>query len=531
MMKLYFVGGKQEMIYILHTKRFKSLVAGALAAIMLALPLVGCGQNVITAGSSQPQVSSAQSRTASQPASSTGGKQSSGTVSSTASSTASAQVSSAAKASSAAAVKLVKNAVVKKTPATKVETGNKAVKKIAADQSTQNTVRLSVTKSTAPVKQGYTHIDQRGGYNYLTDAVSRSLYNQMLQSVYKVSVTPTSQGYYPTERITVAGSHLTEAELRLALLAFINDNPQVFWLANVYSYGYSDSETYVQLYSVVPQNECNSMIQQLNQKVNAAVTAMPAGLSELDRELYLFHYLAKTCVYDYSALTDSSLWKPFAAYGALVDGKAVCEGYSRAMQLLSSYAGLQSMLITGQSDGVNHMWNLMNINGNWYHLDTTWGDSDVPVYNFFNLTDSVVTQTHSIFPSASTLTAAQIDGTDGSAAQCNLALPSCTATEANYFKAKGIPISDLNGTNDSAVIAALSAAAKAKKDSFSFYVNESADFDQTLSGLVSSSPYKIVSYISTVNSESGMVNQIDLGKIKYISDAADRGITIYLSYK
>jgi hypothetical protein len=344
----------------------------------------------------------------------------------------------------------------------------------------------------------------------------------------------TSDGYYPTQRITVSGSQLSEAQLRLALIAYLNDNPQVFWIVNVYSYGYSDSnkDTYVQLYSYVPQSQCNSMIQQVNTKVSAIIKAMPLGLSEFDRELYLFDYITKTCSYDTAAEKDTSLWKSFNVYGALINGKVVCEGYARSMQLLSSYSNLQSILVSGQGSGVNHMWNLMKINESWYHLDITWCDNDTPIYNFFNVTDAAITQTHTVSPNASTLTDDQIDGsTTGVATQCNLALPVCTATEANYFITKGTHITDLNGADDNAIIAAISVAAKQKKQTVSFYVDPSADFASILGAMVQSSPFKLVSYLTSVNSQSGMTNQVDVSGVQYIADQADHGFTIFLKYK
>lgn len=513
-------------------QRMKKWAAGALAAVLLTLPLAGCqGKSftgLLSSLSDSSAVSSAQSGTAPQPSSG----QSSQAASSQKSKVSSAASSkAAAKASSVAPVKATPKIQAKKVAPTKAQTGNQSIKKIAADQTTQTSTRLAVTQKTAaPVS--YSRIDQRGGYNYLTDTVSRSLYNQMLQSVYQVTVQPTAEGYYPTARITISNSHVTEAQLRVDLMAFLNDNPQVFWLANVYSYGYSDTDTYLQLYSVIPQNQCNAMIQQLNSKVSEIVGAMPSGLSELDRELYLVDYLEKHCVYDTAAVTDSSRWKAFTSYGALVEGTVVCEGYSRSMQLLSSYAGLQCMLLTGQSSGVNHMWNLMKINGSWYHLDITWNDNNPTIYNFFNVTDAVITQTRSIFPSASSLSAAQIDGSDGStAAGCNLSIPACNATDANYFKAKGIHISDLSGTNDSAAVSAIVAAANQKRESVSFYVEESADYNQIFNGMIKSSPYRLMEYLNAANRSSGMKNQLALGSVRYIADPSDRGFTVFLSYQ
>ena len=513
-------------------RQLRTWLTGAMAIVILILPLTGCQSQSImgllpSAVESSP-VSSAQSE-----APSLSSESSSQTVSSQKSKASSAVASSkvAAKTSSVAPVKSAQKVQTKKTAVTKAPTGNQSVKKITVDPTTQTSTRLSVTQSMATAA-GYSHIDQRSGYNYLEDLISRGLYSQMLQSVYKVTVQPTQEGYYPTERITVSGSHLSEAQLRITLMAFLNDNPQVFWLANVFSYGYSGTDTYLQLYSVVPQNQCNSMIQQLNSKVSAVIQAMPSGLSELDREIYLFDYLTKNCVYDTAAVTDTSRWKAFTSYGALVEGTVVCEGYSRSMQLLSSYAGLQCMLLTGQSSGVNHMWNLMKIDGSWYHLDITWCDNDPTVYNYFNITDAVITQTRTIFPSASTLTAARISGSDGSAAAgCNLSVPACTATDANYFKAKGIQISGLADANNNAAVSAIVTAANQKKPSISFYIEESADYNQTLNGMLKASPYQLMTYLSTANRDSGIKNQIALNNIKYISDQPDRGLTVFLSYQ
>jgi hypothetical protein len=512
-------------------KRVKAGVAAVLAALILAMPLAGCQGNAASglfssAGSSSP-LSSLFSEASSQPQSSVPSS-SSKPASSKASSILPASKAAASKTASTASVKPKTNAETKKAASTKVETGNQNIKKIAIDQSAQSGASRAVTQS-KPSASSYTHIDQRSGYNSLTDIPSQNLYKMILASAYEVALQPNSQGYYPTARIELGKVRLTEAQIRIALMAVLNDNPQIFWLANAYSYGYNNTDTVVQLYSAVSQSQCNTMIQQLNQKVSAVIQAMPAGLSELNREIYLADYLMKHCVYNTAAAADSSLWKAFTSYGALVEGNVVCEGYSRSMQLLSSYAGLACVLVTGQSDGVNHMWNVIRIDGNWYHLDNTWDDNDPTIYNYFNVTDAVIRQTHSIFPSASSLTEEEIDGSGtGTPAGCNLGIPACTATAANYFRAKGISVPDLNGTGDSAAVSAIVTAANAKSESVSFFVPDSADYDAIMDGMLKTSPYKLMTYLSAAN-KSGK-NKIALNSVKYIQDPADRGLTVFLSY-
>ena len=89
------------------------------------------------------------------------------------------------------------------------------------------------------------------------------------------------------------------------------------------------------------------------------------------------------------------------AYSALIDGEAICEGYSRAMQLLLDRVGIRNYLVVG--DGVNeegteaHMWNIVEIDGENYHLDATWNDTgneNSIGYLYFNVNDSIISRDH-----------------------------------------------------------------------------------------------------------------------------------------
>lgn len=65
--------------------------------------------------------------------------------------------------------------------------------------------------------------------------------------------------------------------------------------------------------------------------------------------------------------------------GALFDGKAVCEGYARALKYLLEQVGVPCLLIAGigtNSDGIteSHAWNYVQLNNKWYAIDATWDD-------------------------------------------------------------------------------------------------------------------------------------------------------------
>ena len=79
----------------------------------------------------------------------------------------------------------------------------------------------------------------------------------------------------------------------------------------------------------------------------------------------------------------------FTPYGILVENVGVCESYSEAFLLLAKEAGLETVIVTGTLDGVEHEWNRINLDGQWYSVDVTNNDSDILPNCYFNLPDQL----------------------------------------------------------------------------------------------------------------------------------------------
>ncbi|MBW7456854.1 transglutaminase domain-containing protein [Paenibacillus sepulcri] len=89
---------------------------------------------------------------------------------------------------------------------------------------------------------------------------------------------------------------------------------------------------------------------------------------------------------------DESLQR-YTAYEALEYGQAVCQGYALLLYRMLSSAGIESRMIEGKVGEISHVWNLVNIDSDWYHLDATWDDptpdqAGVVSYNYFLKTDA-----------------------------------------------------------------------------------------------------------------------------------------------
>lgn len=104
-----------------------------------------------------------------------------------------------------------------------------------------------------------------------------------------------------------------------------------------------------------------------------------SGKTDLEKVTAIYAYLCDNVVYDENATNC------FTAYGALLDGRAVCQGYALAMMRLLNAAGLEEAdVVLGTSSEINHMWNVVKLDGEYFLLDATWdSDSEDICYDYF----------------------------------------------------------------------------------------------------------------------------------------------------
>lgn len=92
-------------------------------------------------------------------------------------------------------------------------------------------------------------------------------------------------------------------------------------------------------------------------------------LSETEKALLLHDRLALWNEYDCESPPAPA---SYSAYGALVRRVSVCQGYSFAYRDLLGRVGIDSGYAS--SDALNHIWNVVYIDGAAYHVDVTWDD-------------------------------------------------------------------------------------------------------------------------------------------------------------
>lgn len=239
---------------------------------------------------------------------------------------------------------------------------------------------------------------------------------------------PTVKGYYgyallsESERATYeelsAGIKALQTEISLslqpgkeeffrALYALMADNPLFFHLPSTFQYALSNGTrvAYLQLDEYLyTAEQVQDMTTAVIARADQILAYLTPEMSTYERVKKLHDLLILNVSYDSTAQHKQNL------YGALVGGKAVCEGYAESFQYLLSRAGIQSAMVTGKELAGNrdHAWNLVRMDdGNWYHVDTTWDDPvgaapDYIGYKYFLVSDEVILKDHTIFPTVGT---------------------------------------------------------------------------------------------------------------------------------
>ncbi len=195
----------------------------------------------------------------------------------------------------------------------------------------------------------------------------------------------------------------SKSDIHRLYTAVFYDNPAFFYFSSIYSLEGTQEQTglrynRINLLCTMDAATRTQAMARLEQVTDEIIRDTPVGADDFEKERYLHDCLLMRCSYGEECRADRETeMDPYTAYGALVNGHAVCEGYSRGMQWLLSAAKIPCTLVTGRSvtDEEEHMWNVVTVNGKNYHLDATWDDYDSgPRYTYFNLDNAHLQSSH-----------------------------------------------------------------------------------------------------------------------------------------
>lgn len=304
------------------------------------------------------------------------------------------------------------------------------------------------------------------------------------------------------------GGRFDEDEITLIFRIVYSDNPVISWVEPSFSYMTNEimgTVTAIPNYSI-GKAEVKQRVSDMLEASNAILDKMPAFTDEFDKVHYIHDALAGMIDYDMGAQDRS------ASYAALLNGKATCEGYAKAYQFVLNQAGIEALMAFGDA-GEAHSWNVVRINGNYYHSDLTWDDAIVVGENedieylshaYMTMNDAQISKSHTINPYYP-----------------NYELPECNSSADNFFVREKLVVTEVDMTNVEPVLsAALSEALSLKRNAVQFICKSDEVFDGVDASLLSNGVLdtKMSEYLERVQGVElvGKVASEDSNTVTYI---------------
>lgn len=115
-------------------------------------------------------------------------------------------------------------------------------------------------------------------------------------------------------------------------------------------------------------------------------------MSDYEKEKAIYDWLIGYTSYSNQNLAPISSGDQYAhlPYGVFKYHQAICVGNATTMKLFLDIFGIENQIIHSTEEG-EHAWNLVKLDGDWYHCDATFDGSSngTPDYSYFNVPDSV----------------------------------------------------------------------------------------------------------------------------------------------
>lgn len=202
-------------------------------------------------------------------------------------------------------------------------------------------------------------------------------------------------------------------EVSIAIEAFTNDHPEVFYLKAQYSsYIYPGFDSNIGYIRLNYTEDTNVAIKEKIALMAGKVDYYSRGLedkTDIEKEIIIHDRISNDVTY---YKEEDIPRKYHTAEGTLLEGIGVCDSFSKAYQLVLNKVGIESIIVLGDLNDSPHAWNMVKIGDNWYHVDITsshsiYDEAGIINHAYFNLTteaekafvtlddESIIPQTYS----------------------------------------------------------------------------------------------------------------------------------------
>lgn len=200
-----------------------------------------------------------------------------------------------------------------------------------------------------------------------------------------------------------------------------NDENALFYIDTKMQYAVNTTTKNVSsanIFYKYSSEEIRRMQAAIDEETDKLIARITPNMTEYDIVKLFYDYLAENVVYDEEAENRRDI------YGVFADKRAICGGYAKAFSYLCDKVGIETLTITGDADEVPHMWNMVKLGGEWYHIDPTYAVTESKLgpyvrYDYFCVTDEVISRSRTVYAQ-------------------DYSYPKATAERCNYYVKKGL---------------------------------------------------------------------------------------------
>ncbi len=290
-----------------------------------------------------------------------------------------------------------------------------------------------------------------------------------------------------------------------------NDECSIFYIGTKMQYAVNSTTKRVasaNIFYKYSEDEIRRMQEEIDEEVDKVLAMITPEMTEYDIVKLFYDYLALNVRYDDDEGENCS-----DIYGVFVEKKAICGGFARAFEYLCTKAGIDSMTITGDADNVPHMWNMVKLGGEWYHIDPTYAVSESKAgefvrYDYFCVTDEVISRTRNVYVQ-------------------DYKYPEATAETFNYYVRNGL-VADSYDDVKEMLLNRIVAAAENREIVAELQCSNKETYETAVYDLFDRSRAQIVGIME--NALSRTENKFRCDNISFSQDPATYVIKVFLEY-
>lgn len=175
------------------------------------------------------------------------------------------------------------------------------------------------------------------------------------------------QGFYNFEsKIDMSGLGVTPQNIGDIFIFVLKNDPYLFFVGTKLSYLYKTDGT-MEIYPKYNMSASDAAqgIKYCTDEVKRLASGVDPRMSEAEAALFVHDLICAEFSYDTSYTFADML-------GFLTTKTGTCQGYAWTYMAVLRELGIECCYVA--SDTINHIWNMVKIEGEWYHCDLTWDD-------------------------------------------------------------------------------------------------------------------------------------------------------------